>query len=311
VNRPGRRRAWFAKAFGSAAALLSLVGAYAVPAIRRLRMRNELYYGGQTGFGSDTVDSLIRCWLYVQPYSAALKPVLWALVALVLAVGILIAVVPQPGQTRPPPSLGLLRALMAILVLGGVGTILQHAWFHTPFLLNRTASWMLPVFLLVLSIEVEMGLSSSARFLRAASTTSGWIVAAVCALHASLCANTRYAVLQYHDADTKEMLRDLGALHGSGTGQSLSLRSSWELTPAIEYYRVTRPLKWLGPVTDVPGPSDAAFVSPKDLGSRGALVIWKRYPTTGNTLLLAPGRFPPRETPSRPFFGSAAGELVR
>jgi hypothetical protein len=303
VNRRGRRAAWFARAFGSQAALLFVMGLYAVPAIRRLRMRNQLYYGGQTGFGSDTVDSLIRCWLYVQPYGAALKPALWALVVLVLTVGVLIAVLPHRGQTRaPPPALGLLRALIAILVLGGVGSVLQHAWFHTPFLINRTASWMLPVLLLVVAIEVEMGLSSSARFLRAVSTTGGWIVTAACALHASLCANTRFAILQYHDADTKEMLRDLGALHGSGdgTGYGLSLWSSWELTPAIEYYRMTRPLKWLGPVSNVPGTSDAAFVSPKDLGSRGALVVWKRYPITGNTLLLAPGRLPPREAAPRP-----------
>jgi hypothetical protein len=233
----------------------------------------------------------------VQPYGVALKPVLLVLVVLVLTVGVLIAVLPHRRPTRPPPALGLMRALIAILVLGGVGSILQHAWFHTPFLINRTASWMLPVLLLVAAIEFEMGQSSGARFLRATSATGVWIVAAACALHASLCANTRFAILQYHDADTKEMLGDLSALRrsGAGTGQALSLRSSWELTPAIEYYRVTRPLKWLGPVTDVAGPSDAAFVSPKDLGSRGALVVWKRYPATGNTLLLAPGHFPWRE----------------
>jgi hypothetical protein len=289
VSRRGRRPAWLGRSFGSASALLFLTGVYAVPAIRRLRIRNELYYGGQSGFWSDTVDSLIRCWLYVQPYGAALRPILWALVVLVLTVGVLIAVLPQRVETRaPPPTLGLLRALIAILVLGGVASILQHAWFRTPFLINRTASWMLPVVLLVAAIEVEMGLSSGARFLRAASTTGGWILAAACALHALLCANTRYAILQYHDADTKEMLRDLGALQVSSPGaRRLHLRSSWELTPAIEFYRVTRALKWLDPVADGPGPSDAAFLSPKDLGSSGSLTVWKRYPTTGNTLLVA------------------------
>ncbi len=296
---PRGRQAWFIRVFGSAIALLLIVGLYAVPAIRRLRARNEPYYGGQTGFWSDTVDSLIRCWLYLQPYGAALKPVLWALVLLVLTLGVLVAVRPHRSRT-PPPSLALIRALIAILVIGGAGSVLQHAWFHTPFLANRTGSWMLPVLLLVAVTEVEMGLSSGARALRAASTVVGWSVAAGCALHALLCANTRYAILQYHDADTKQMLSDLGELPRSGTGLGLSLRSSWELTPSIEYYRVTRRLKWLDPVADVPGPSDAAFVSPKDLGSRGALLVWKRYPITGNTLLLAPGRFPPREAAPRP-----------
>ncbi len=107
-------------------------------------------------------------------------------------------------------------------------------------------------------------------------------------------ANTRYAILQYHDADTKEMLRDLQDVRSrsAATGRGLTLLASWELAPSLEYYRVTRPLKWLEPVTSAPGPADAAFLSPKDAGLLGSRVIWKRYPITENILAVKPELVP-------------------
>ena len=270
--------------------MLSVVGLYAVPAIQRLRSRNALTYGGRSGLWNDTVESLIGCWLYARPYGASLAPVLRVVTLLVLAAAVLVAVLPG----RAPESRSAIvsvRALTAILLGGAAATVLQHSLFGTPFLLNRTASWMLLLLLLLLVFEVEVGLASGTRFGRAASRTCGWTAAALSVLHAGLCANTRFAILQYPDADTKAMLRDLEALEASGAGERrLRLGRSWELAPAIEFYRVTRGLGWLDPIVDGPGSWDAAFLSPKDLGSRGRLIVWRRYPTTGNTLLVAPER---------------------
>jgi len=132
---------------------------------------------------------------------------------------------------------------------------------------------------------------------RTASATCGWTAAALSVLHAGLCANTRFAILQYPDADTRAMLQDLEALGASaGHQRVLRLGRSWELAPAIEFYRVTHALNWLDPIVDGPGSWDAAFLSPKDLASRGRLIVWRRYPTTGNTLLVAPDREDCRNT---------------
>jgi len=276
--------------------MLSVVGFYAVPAIQRLRSRNGLTYGGRSGLWRDTVESILGCWLYARPYGAGLRPVLRVATLLVLAAAVLVAVLPS----RDPASRSALlsvRALAAILLVGAALTVLQHSLFGTPFLLNRTASWMLLLLLLLLVFEVEFGLGSGSRSWRTASTTCGWTAAALSVLHAGLCANTRFAILQYPDADTRAMLRDLEALGASaGHGRLLRLGRSWELAPAIEFYRVTHALNWLDPVVDGPGSWDAAFLSPKDLGSRGSLIVWRRYPTTGNTLLVAPDREDCRNT---------------
>jgi len=265
----------------------SVVALYAAPAIRRLRARNALTYGGRSGFWSDTVDSLLECWLYAQSYSAVFQPIIRGVALLALAIAVFVAV-PSRDLATPQPIYSV-RALTAILLLGALGTVLQHSLFDAPFLVNRTASWMLLLLLLLLVLEVEVGLSSGSRLWRAASKTCGWTAVAASVLHAALAANTSFAILQYPDADTKAMLRDLEALEAPHAGERrLHLRSSWELTPAIEFYRVTRAVKWLDPVAEGPGPSDAAFLSPKDLGSSGRLMVWRRYPITGNTLLVAP-----------------------
>ncbi len=292
LTRGGGVGAW-RSVVGSAAAVSAAVGLYAAPAIWRMQKIHGLYYGGSAGFWKDTVDSLIRCWLYVQPYAAAAKPAAWALVAVVLVLGPLILLRASRGSRPWTAPESLLGALLAMLVLGALANVFEHAFFGTPFPINRTAAWMLPIFSLAAAVEVEIAATGPSRAWRGASQIGAWVVVAACGLHAVLSANTRYAILQYHDADTKAMLRDLTELRKSaGEPPRLALRASWELAPSIEYYRVTRPLTWLEPVTEVPGPADAAFVSAKDLGVRGEMVAWKSYPITGNTLLVTRGRFP-------------------
>ena len=294
---PGRRRAALVRALANPAVWTGVVGLFAHTAITRLRAIEGLYYGGQTGFWSDTVVSLIRCGLYAEPYSAALTPVVAVLVGIVLARGAVLVLRRSTGE--PPGTLPLLRALAFLLVMGSAASVVEHAIFGTPYLINRTAAWMLPCFLLVLVLEVEIGLGSGARFLRLSSAAGGWVLIAAGLAHGVSSANTRYAILQYHDADTKEMLRDLQHVgsRSAGTGRGLILLASWELAPSLEYYRVTRPLKWLEAVTSAPGPADAAFLSPKDAGLMGSRVIWKRYPITQNILALAPEALPATPAP--------------
>ncbi len=168
---PGRRAAALVRALAGPAVWSGVVGLYAHTAITRLRAIEGLYYGGQTGFWSDTVVSLIRCWLYAEPYSAALTPVVAALVGLVLARGTVLVLRRSPGE--PPGPLPLLRALAFLLVMGGAASVVEHGLFGTPYLINRTAAWMLPCFLLVLVLEVEIGLGSRARFPRLVG--GGWL----------------------------------------------------------------------------------------------------------------------------------------
>jgi hypothetical protein len=249
-----------------------------------LRTLSELYYGGRNGFWSDTVDSLIRCWLYLQPYASGTRPVLWFLVGASLVAGIALAL---RGDGEPREwRRALLRVLVFCLVAGGGGTVVQHHLFGTPYLLNRTAVWMLPCFLMMVVLEVDIVLAGTAGVARRISAAIAWSLVLGSGAHFALSANGRYAILQYHDADTKEMLRDLSQVRDQGS--PVELGASWELIPAIEYYRVTKPLSWLGKVTAVTDAAGAAYVSPKDLPLTDRLTERKRYPRTGNTLATVP-----------------------
>ena len=280
-------------ALGGPAAVVAVVALYAGPAIWRLRGAHELYYGGMQGFWSDTVGSLVRCSLYLRPYGPALFPFLVAGVAAVLAVAFWIAYGMLRDSEGSNRTTDLLVDLLAVLVLGALACVLEHVLFRTPFPINRTAVWMLPLFLLLAAAEIDVGASSGGRLLRAAAGLLAGGAVVACAAHLALSANTRFAILQYHDADTKQMLTDLASLRRpDGAPGRVSLRASWELIPSIEYYRLTRPLSWLDPATVVPGPANAAFVSAKDLSGADRMRIWKRYETTGNALLLSADRFP-------------------
>lgn len=268
----------------SPAAICGLLALYAVPAVWRLRAVGELYYGGRTGFWSDTVDSLIRCWLYIQPYASGARPLLWVLVGMSLVLGISLALRrgDQPWDFRSV----MLRALLFCLIAGGGGSIVQHHLLGTPYLLNRTAIWMVPCFLLVIVLEADIVLTGGAGVARRIVTAITWSLTVGSVAHFALSANSQYAILQYHDADTKEMLRDLSRVHerSATRGKPVDLEASWELVPAIEYYRVTKRLSWLRDVTTVAGRADAAYVSAKDLSQVVRLTERKRYSRTGNTL---------------------------
>jgi len=262
-----------------------LAAVYAARALSRLSSARELYYGGAHGFWADTVDSLVRCWLYLQPYEAAVRGAVMAVAVIALgAAGLAVA------RAGAPPARGpAFGRPVAFILAGGVAlTFLEHRLFGTPFPINRTALWVLPSFVLLAAFGLDAAASARTAWVSRPSAALGGLVVASSLFHFGSSATLRTAILQYHDADTVEMLQDLSTFRNSGAGRGAALRllASWELKPSIEYYRVTRPLPWLS-VAESTDRADGAFLSPKDAVLAGPMRVWKRYPRTGNVLALA------------------------
>jgi hypothetical protein len=254
------------------------VAAYAGLAIWRLRARAQLYYGGGRGFWADTVDSLIRCTLYLRPYASGARTVLWILVLLALGAAAWLA-----ARDRRERSL---RLILGILAGGCLLGVVAHVLLGAPFRINRTAAWIVPVFLVVVGLLLDRGLDSPSRGIRGA-TAAGCVLAAACgAGHFAASANTRYAILQLHDADTRELVLDLERLHSERRLEhGTRVFASWELRPSLDYYRTRRGLVWLAPADDA-AHAGVAFVAPREAGTVTGMRVAKTYPMTGNVLFV-------------------------
>ena len=124
----------------------SLLAAILIPVVAKLRAEQALYFGGDTGFWSDTVASLIESTLYAQPYAlSALGPLTVAVAAtLVAATGIAL----RGRRARCPgfESRGRARNAGAARRLRREQPAPAHQLLGTKFLLDRTALFLLPIF---------------------------------------------------------------------------------------------------------------------------------------------------------------------
>ena len=237
-------RVWLLPQFGAAIALIAIL----LPIVTKLRAEQALYLGGDTGFWSDTVGSLIESTLYAQPYAlSASGPLAVAVAAaLVAAAGIAFAGGPRaaPGSSRETAL-----AMLGILAVCVASSQLQHQLLGTRFLIDRTALFLVPVFalLVVFCCDALDGHIPARR----AGNIAAAVFAALATLHTALALNTSHTLTWAYDADTKRMLNDLGDFAAERPAQARPLRlgAEWLHQPAVDFYRERNGLDWLAPMT--------------------------------------------------------------
>lgn len=263
--------------------------------VRALVAANELYYGGTSGFWSDTVFSLCHATLYKVDYwrhdVAALQG--FCLAALV---GMFVAFCIEASERREDlrGSMG----LVPLLLMGCVAftVTLQHYLLGSPFLIYRTALFLLPLF--------GLGLVCLLRYLAQHFAMRGGVAAGGAFLGICLLANGVAAANWTHasewpaDADTPRMLADLErdrkALGHEGT---LRLAVSWELRPVVNYYLERLGLAHIPACTQqgclpgmdyyfVLGDGGSCKVPPADrpFGERQGHPLVQSYPVSGAAL---------------------------
>ena len=268
---------------------LALAGLVAGPMLAVMWSGGQFYHGGQEGFWADTVGSLIEYSTYDRQYGPWLDPALKGLVgAWTLAAALLVARRAWRGELA---QVGMLASVLAILLLCVLANQLQHHLFGARFLTTRTALFLYPLFALLAVLacaELRAWGTAPARW-AGRLALAGACLALI--WHGAHTLNLTHTKKWPFDASTRAMLADLQALANQrpDQGRPLSLGITWMLEPGISYYRATRHLTWLAPVTrqGVKGDYDFYYYMVHDhdiVKLKPRVKLLRQYPVSYNLL---------------------------
>jgi hypothetical protein len=260
-----------------------------LPLAINLKAQGALYFGGRRGFWADTVGSLIQ-GVY---YEAAAKPVAllsWqAFVAfLLLAAAVTLGVALHRGLGGESAPLGF---VLWVLVMAAAGSVTQHHLLRVPFLRERSALFLFPLFMLVVVFFCDLVMARGPAAARVGTGAVCAILAAAMAYGLARSVNLSHTVTWKRDADTRAALADLDRDRCDRGLQRVRITASWVLEPAMNFYRTTRRLTWLEPVE--PGAWKSApdyyYYRPEDAARVSALKqeTLRQYERSGNTLARA------------------------
>ena len=277
----------------AAAALFVACGgflSFVLSELFRLRRIGALYAGGHEGFVADTVISLARASLYSVSYTHVTERVVSAFVVVLFAALVLLGL----GLFVSRREVTLFVLLLLMLASAVTLPLAQNRILGTLFPLDRAALFYLPLYAAVLLSAANMlWRLSSRRWARAAALVLPVVLAALLLWHFQRSFNTHLCYLWWYDAHDKEVIQLIERDHGQHfTGRVVRLANSWMMEPSLNFYRHTRNLTWLEPVSRKP-PAEAgghyvyAFASDvKGLAENGYSVL-ATYPDTQTVLLRA------------------------
>jgi len=215
--------------------------------IFKLQKEGELYFGGTTGFIKDTLNSLVRGTLYRSIDNDALVNAI-SISAIVI---FFIMIVLEISRLIRMGDITLLSVLLFILTSTIIIPIIQHLILKTPFPIERSALYYLPLFGLSLSFSLNSvnGLEIKNPLVVISKIFSILSLGAVVLLYIRTfsldsCYDWEFdkynkQVIQVIDRDRQISFPD----------QMISVGISWVFEPSLNFYRITKHYDWLNEVT--------------------------------------------------------------
>ncbi len=205
-----------------------------------IKSQGFFYFGGDSGFWTDTVGSLVSSSLYQQAYAAEMQRfVAWS-------VGFLFALccVCFGYNLKKKKELGCQGVLFSVLMGMIVLSIVVKHGFNSYYLVERTALMYVPLFVLTLIFSLyqvqKMCISRTAPLLGGGLLLC---LAALAGIHFGCSMNLSWTDSWRYDAKTKEVIMYLqGRIQGD---ESITLGANWIYLPALRYYQASRDLEWL------------------------------------------------------------------
>ena len=213
-----------------------------LPILFRLKFSGMLFVGGTKNFYQDTVKSLVNASLYLEDYGRLdeLLPVLLSLFFIAAISVILLAV-----KLKKTPVYFAIP--LYLLIISAISTIAQFYLLKTPFLFQRTAVFLLPLFLLSVAFLFKSLLEILPKF-KIASLAFVSVIALICIIHLLNTININHTYTYPSSANVKDMLVSLDRVHDKKDSTKINIGASHSMVSPINYYRITRNLSYLNPV---------------------------------------------------------------
>ncbi|MBN2431612.1 MAG: hypothetical protein JXQ27_09060 [Acidobacteria bacterium] len=254
--------------------------------ILNLLKAGACYYGGQHGFFTDTVLSLVR-----NSWPVAGNP--WILGAILCGGGAVLlgaAVALVADRRRMDLPVRFFRHVTLLSGLYAFWFIAQHVLLGSPYPINRTALPFVPLFMLMTILLLAR--TARRRLFQVLAAGTGMILTILFLTGFGLLANFTHTTEWPFDADTPQMLADLQDIHfRNGPSGKITLDAHPLLIPVVNFYRQTGGHVWLRPVNREGGAADPVdylytlAADPERLSATGSERSLHFYPRCGTVLL--------------------------
>jgi hypothetical protein len=209
-----------------------------------LKKAGMLWWGGHESFIRDTAFSLINDSFYGKLYFRGQRGVVFFFLCLILfafSIGLFVDGRKKLLAERLP---GLF--IFVILLASSVSIIVQKFLLGNPYLIGRTALFLIPLFTLLL-IFLCQTLSRGRAGPKIVSVSLLAALTVLSVLHFAGRANTTMTVEWRRDADTKSMFKDLGDIKDKDFAPSsiISLGIDETLSTSLGYYLARTKSVWL------------------------------------------------------------------
>ena len=195
---------------------------FAFEPVRKLSTSGSFYYGGNQDFFDDTILSLAKYSFYSPDLHFWMYPVV---LTILLFFVLTVAVVIRKNNVLFSPA----NMLFLVLLLSVLSVIVQHVLLGTLYLIDRTALFYLPLFVLTLAFYVDR---LSPRSLFSLGYSLFTLAAGV-----NFVAHFNFykTAIWYFDAHTPTVLSTLNEI-GERKGHVLRLDYVWPFQSAVSYY---------------------------------------------------------------------------
>lgn len=262
-----------------AASVLWLVVLAGTP-LYLLQKGSQLYHGGTQGLIQDTFYSVISDSFYDKTYLPAQTTIVFDGVLTTLAAFGVVLYLSYRRRKLANVLPGV--CLLAIMVIASLASVAERFLFQTPYLLDRTALFYIPLYVLFVTFLFD----TIAELGWAGKALATSVVALACSAsiyHFATTANVSFTLDWRKDSGTKAMMEDLGQVVAAEwpAGRHVVLGVDWVYGEVAAFYASKNTQADIDSVV-LPWPSDFVYVEDGHQG-KGMNVI-RRYPVSNSLL---------------------------